>query len=158
MCILVYNFVYKLGSLVQVKFFHRHEMEATNSTLQLCYIWFIFCELMCRFDLCLLKLVSDAFVGTEWNGQRTVTWQNPRQWNIITPPISVSTRVFCSHLWNFQNHKKSVSPHHATGIVSTFLINTFLVQLYVMVCQCVCLYLIFSGHVYLSPAPPWSSL
>ena len=142
-------------ALVQVTFVYRHEMETTNSTLQMCYIWFIFCELMCRFVFWnwYLTLLQEE---NEVNKEQCATCQNPRQWDIITPPISVSTRCCCffgfcffspRYPWNFQNHKIIVSPHHTTCIVSTFLINTFLVQLNVMVCQCVCLYLNVSGHM-----------
>ena len=96
-------------ALVQVTFVYRHEMEITNSTLQMCYIWFIFCELMCRFVFWnwYLTLLQEQ---NEVNKEQCVTCQIPRQWNIITPPISVSTRcclfLFCflgffsSHPWN----------------------------------------------------------
>ena len=141
-------------ALVQVTFVYRHEMKITNSTLQMCYIWFIFCELMCRFVFWnwYLTLLQEQ---NEVNKEQCVTCQIPRQWNIITPPISVSTR-YCLFLFFFvffpgtpeisRIIKISVFPHHTTCIVSTFLINTFLVQLNVMVCQCVCLYLNVSGH------------
>ena len=120
------------------------------------------------FDLYFVSLCADLiFVFWNWyltllqeqnevNKEQCVTCQNPRQWNIITPPISVSTRC-CFFLFVFcfffpatpeisRIIKITVSPHYTTCIVSTFLINTFLVQLNVMVCQCVCLYLNVSGH------------
>ena len=108
-------------------------------------------------QICLLKLVSDAFAGTKWSEQRTVRdvpKPTPVRHYHTTNQCKYQVLLFFCFFGFFSPGtpeisriiKITVSPHHTTCIVSTFLINTFLVQLNVMVCQCVCLYLNVSGH------------